>query len=124
MADENIIQALVEPKKARPGRKPKGGSPTSFGVANSRWTLRGISTVTRSLAVEAAESRDMRIGDWVSEAIVGHFKNDREEGISADGTEKALADISDRLTSLEKEWDKGPLRRLFSRAKNILRRIW
>ena len=124
MADENELIPAT-PRKAKPGRKPKArGQPNSSNAATARWTLRGVSGVTRSLAVEAAENRGMTVGDWVSEAIVRYFKADNS-GISADATsnvpalpvEKTLAEIVERLTALEQSREKGYLSRLFRRTR-------
>jgi len=125
MADEADEADEKEVKgKARPGRRPKTGRSSSSKAADARWTLRGVSGVTRSLAVEAAEKRGMTIGDWVSEAIVQNFQPDKNG--SADATNALgivhtpsvanyIADIEERLTALERERGKGLLSRLFRR---------
>jgi len=122
MADDKEIEALVKPK-ARPGRKRV--SPKSSD-ASARWTLRGVSAVTRSLAIEAAENKGITVGDWVSEAIFRHFreKDGTEVNVPTLAMEMTLAEMAERLTLLEKERDKGLLRRLFSRTRNSLRRNW
>ena len=63
MADEKETQppATIPTtiRKARPGRKPRTrGRPTSSDAADTRWTLRGVSGVTRSLAIEAFRAID------------------------------------------------------------------
>jgi len=123
MADEKEVQKPVAIsatlRKARPGRKPRTrGRPTSSDAADTRWTLRGVSGVTRSLAIEAAENRNMTVGDWVSEAIVRRFKGQHEDDSSAVPAvlvEKTLAELAERLTALETERKKGLLSRLFRR---------
>jgi hypothetical protein len=57
--------------RRRRGRPSKArGQPNSSDAASARWTIRGVPPSVRDIALRAAESRSMTVGDWVAEAIV------------------------------------------------------
>jgi hypothetical protein len=57
--------------RRRRGRPSKArGQPNSSDAASARWTIRGVPPSVRDMALRAAESRSMTVGDWVAEAIV------------------------------------------------------
>lgn len=105
----------------RGGRPSKSrGAPKSSDKGEDRWTIRGVPTNVRRLALAEAERRGLTLGDFVAEALVGYLKTkSAEEPISAakDVTvpkpEEIAAQISqilDRMTALE-----GQRRSLWSR---------
>jgi hypothetical protein len=57
--------------KSKGGRPKKSrGAPTSSDSADMRWTIRGVPVNVREMALKAAESQGLTIGDWLAEAIV------------------------------------------------------
>jgi len=94
-------------KGGRP-RKARGASNTSD-AADARWTVRGVPSNVRSMAVEGADNQGKTVGDWLAEAIVFFSKAD-DKRVSADGspnlTDQKLSNfmqaVDDRLTQLEK----------------------
>jgi hypothetical protein len=64
------------PARATKAKAPRGrpskarGRPNSSDAADARWTVRGVPTSVREMALKAAEGRGMTVGDWLAEAIV------------------------------------------------------
>lgn len=130
MAD---VQTLPTAAK-RVGRPSKArGAPSSSDAADARWTVRGVPANVRAMALKAAESRGMTMGDWLAEAVVSHARADKS-GVSADKEKvsadqvpavplppefraalDALTDIQARLAKVEAEREKPRRFALFGR---------
>ena len=91
-----------------------------------RWTVRGVPRRVREIAVKAAESRDMTVGDWLSETIVRYVRTGgagagptAARGISATAPLSdivaRLDELAERLTRLEGQQRQGLLERLVAR---------
>jgi hypothetical protein len=67
------------------------GAANSSDAADERWTVRGVPLNVRSMAIKAAESRRMTVGDWLAKAVVAYVTADGAKvsadaaGVSADG---------------------------------------
>ena len=116
----------AKPKKPR-GRPPKArGAPASSDKAQARWTVRGVPTNVRSMAVKAADNKQLNVGDWIAEAIISYARSDKG-GLSADGenlpsplTQSEVVDtlqvLNERLTMLEQRKRFQWLKRMFGGA--------
>lgn len=127
---EPADKAEAQRQPTEPGRRGRPsksrGAPKSSDDAQDRWTVRGVPTNIRKLAVASAESRGLTVGDWVAEAIAAHARADTN-GLSADARSnvpaampspeiaQALETLSDRLTKLEQDRQVGIFARLFGR---------
>lgn len=118
--------AIGRPRKAR-------GAANSSDAADARWTVRGVPLNVRAMAIKAAESRGMTVGDWLAEAVVAYARADGAKvsadasGVSADGGSnvpamplsadlaKLLEDIQGRLAKVELARRPSGLGRLFGR---------
>lgn len=96
----------------RGGRPSKSrGAPKSSDKGEDRWTIRGVPTNVRRLALAEAERRGLTLGDFVAEALVGYLKaKSAEEPVSAakdvtvpkpEEMAGQIAQILDRMTALE-----------------------
>jgi len=107
-------QPILKRKGGRP-RKARGAA-NSADAADARWTVRGVPSNVRDMAVNAANRRGMTVGDWLAEAVVKFSRSD-EKQVSADVPAATLTDtvkaLEDRLTKLEADKSKGFLARLF-----------
>jgi hypothetical protein len=106
------------------GRRPRArGRPNSSDDAAARWTIRGVPAPVRDMALRAAETRGMTVGDWVAEAIVSVAravdKADRRSKLPA--TEPppdlgaTLRRLDERLTRLEERQTRSFFGRLLGR---------
>lgn len=110
-------------RKSRGGRPRKArGAATSSDNADARWTVRGIPTNVRDMAVKAAEREGKTVGDWLAEAIVAAAKSD-DKRVSADGSPNLagpeliefMATVTERLTKLEERQPSSWFSKLFQR---------
>lgn len=130
MADGNVAvagrKAVGRPRKAR-------GAATSSDTADARWTVRGVPTNVRSMAVKASETRGMTVGDWLAEAVVAYARSDKSgvsadaNTVSADGSANVpsiplsgelkdlLTEIQARLAAVEAAKPKPLISRIFGR---------
>ena len=129
MADKKARQTKRQTKAKAKANGAKGGRPSKArGVPNSsdagdaRWTIRGVPANVRDIAVKAAQSRGMTVGDWLAEAIVA---SDRKR-VSADSKSTAVAmpqekiidmmeTMNRRLTEMEQRHHQSFWGRLFGR---------
>jgi len=63
-------QTKPKPSKRGKPRKRARGAPNTSDTADARWTVRGIPTNVREMAVKGAKDRNMTVGDWLAELIV------------------------------------------------------
>ena len=122
MTDEIApTERQTKPRKNRGGRPRKArGAATSSDAADTRWTVRGIPTNVRDMAVKAAESQGKTIGDWLAEAIVSAAKSD-DKRVSADGSPNLatpeltefMQTVTERLTKLEERQPSSWFSKLF-----------
>ncbi len=67
-----------------PGRPAKArGQPNSSDAASARWTVRGVPPQVREMALKAAEGRNMTVGDWLAETIVGAVRGQAKLEVAA-----------------------------------------
>lgn len=120
-ADAGQTETPAQAPKRKGGRPRKArGAANTSDAADSRWTVRGVPSNVRDMAVKAAERKGATVGDWVAEAIVRAVRAD-EKGVSADGSAglpaatvaDTLKALNERLTKLEADKGKGLLGRLF-----------
>ena len=70
-----------DPAAQPPARRPRGRPKKARGESTGRdkgvdkWTLRGVPLNVRAMAVKAAGSRGLTIGDYVAEAIVAYTRS-------------------------------------------------
>jgi hypothetical protein len=122
MTDEVApTERQTKPRKSRGGRPRKArGAGTSSDASDTRWTVRGIPTNVRDIAVKAAESQGKTVGDWLAEAIVSASKSD-DKRVSADGSPNLagpeliefMATVTERLTKLEERQPSSWFSKLF-----------
>lgn len=117
------------PQKAKGGRPPKGrGAPKSSDKGEDRWTIRGVPSNVRKLALAEAERRGLTLGDFVAEALVGYLRGkSAADGAAAAKDAKAVtvagqadlaeqvATVLDRLRLIEERQNVGLFGRLFGR---------
>jgi len=134
MADTETSQAEAPEAEARPAPAKRRGRPSKArGAANSsdkaaaRWTVRGVPTNVREIAMKSAETRGLTMGDWLAEAVVAYAKSDKN-GLSADGKGglpaldqlpdliDTVTKMSERLTDLEKQRSVSLFGRLFRKG--------
>lgn len=125
-AEDGIQRGRRYRRRGRPSKAR--GQPNSSDAASARWTVRGVPTPVRDIALRAAEGRNMTVGDWVAEAIVAYARGkapppDREAPRSSVPATDSPPDLSsmiqrldDRLTRIEGWQNRGFLARLFGRA--------
>lgn len=108
----------------RRGRRSRArGQPNSSDEAAARWTIRGVPAPVREMALRAAETRGMTVGDWVAEAIVSLARaaGKADRGANLPATEAppdiaaTLRRLEDRLTRLEERQTQSFFGRLFGR---------
>jgi len=123
-SSEAPVSALA-PGRRRGRRSRARGQPNSSDEAAARWTIRGVPTPVRDMALRAAETRGMTVGDWVAEAIVTVARAaDRagaESGPKLPAAESPpdlgamLSRLDERLTRLEERQTHSFFGRLFGR---------
>lgn len=134
MADPSAAGETAPPSRAtgRPYRKRRGrpakarGQPNSSDAASARWTIRGVPSPVRDMALHAAEARGMNVGDWVAEAIVAFAraaeKDARAPGLPATEPPPDLVGmiqrLDERLSRLEERQNRSFFGRLFGRQKS------
>jgi hypothetical protein len=114
-----------EPRPAgRRGRRSRArGQPNSSDEAAARWTIRGVPAPVRDMALRAAETRGMTVGDWVAEAIVtvARAADRADAGPKLPAAEPPpdlgalLSRLDERLTRLEERQTRSFFGRLFGR---------
>ena len=102
------------PSAKRGGRPSKSrGAPMSSDKGEDRWTIRGVPTNIRNLAVAEAKRLNYTLGDFVAEALLGHLKG-RSAGNGDTAANLAtvpkpeelaaqVAQVLDRMTALERQ---------------------
>jgi hypothetical protein len=111
------VEATAPKRRGRP--KKTRGAANSSDTAAARWTVRGIPSNVRELAVKAADLRGMTVGDWLAETIALSAR----KSISADSGDnlptialpelvEQMQTMNERLTQIEKERQKTWLGRL------------
>jgi hypothetical protein len=117
----------AEPRPARRrGRRSRArGVPNSSDDAAARWTIRGVPAPVRDMALRAAETRGMTVGDWVAEAIVTVARAAERAGADSGPKLPAaepppdlgamLGRLDERLTRLEERQTRSFFGRLFGR---------
>ncbi|MBF0460362.1 MAG: hypothetical protein HQL87_03110 [Magnetococcales bacterium] len=118
-----------------PGRPPKSRTLNgSADTANGRWTVRGVPSHAREIAVHNAESRGITTGDWVAEAFY-YYAQSAKKNAAADVTipsDKLPAiilptDVSrlidDRLTKFQQDFEEK-LTALFRQTQEKPQRWW
>jgi hypothetical protein len=116
---------ISEPSQApRRGRRSRArGRPNSSDDAAARWTIRGVPAPVRDMALRAAETRGMTVGDWVAEAIVSVARaaDKADRGSKLPATEPppdlgaTLRRLDERLSRLEERQTRSFFGRLFGR---------
>lgn len=113
MATEAGREAVRSAVK-RGGRPSKSrGAPMSSDKGEDRWTIRGVPTNIRNLAVAEAKRLNYTLGDFVAEALLGHLKG-RSAGNGDTAANLAtvpkpeelaaqVAQVLDRMTALERQ---------------------
>src|SRR5471030_2336232 len=66
-ATKTAVDAAAPKRRGRPS-KSRGASKTADS-GSAKWTIRGVAPTIRKLALEAADSRNMTLGDWLEDAI-------------------------------------------------------
>lgn len=118
--------------RRRRGRPAKArGQPNSSDAASARWTVRGVAPNIRDIALRAAESRNMTVGDWVAEAIVAYARGKTvESGPETTTTNVPATDsppdlvsmiqrLDDRMTRIEEWQNRGFFARVFRRPGTV-----
>ena len=102
------------PSAKRGGRPSKSrGAPMSSDKGEDRWTIRGVPTNIRNLAVAEAKRLNYTLGDFVAEALLGHLKGrsagngDTAANIATVPKPEELAaqvaQVLERMTALERQ---------------------
>ena len=117
--------SISGPRQARRrGRRSRArGQPNSSDEAAARWTIRGVPAPVRDMALRAAETRGMTVGDWVAEAIVtvARAADRADSGPKLPAAEPPpdlgamLSRLDERLTRLEERQTRSFFGRLFGR---------
>lgn len=129
MAEESsqtAWQTATNPPTIRVVQKPRGrpskarGAPNSSDQAHARWTVRGIPSNVRKMAIKAAENRGMTVGDWLAEVIAKSAKKavsaDKKTNLPAipmNDLLRLVASLDNRLTEMETKRRKTFMGRLF-----------
>jgi len=111
------------PGRRRGRRSRARGQPNSSDEAAARWTIRGVPAPVRDMALRAAESRGMTVGDWVAEAIVtvARAADRADSGPKLPAAEPPpdlgamLSRLEERLSRLEERQTRSFFGRLFGR---------
>ena len=106
--------------RKRRGRPSKArGQPNSSDAASARWTIRGVPSPVRDMALRAADARGMNVGDWVAEAIVTVARGFEKGASNLPATEAPqhltalIQRLDERLSRLENQQRRGFFGRLF-----------
>jgi hypothetical protein len=129
--DPTPVADMATPPKPRSPRRRRGrpsrarGRPNSSDEATARWTIRGVPSPVREMALAAADERGMTVGDWVAEAIVALARGRTPASPKLPATEAAappdivqlVQSLDDRLTRMEARQQAGFFGRLFGRRR-------
>ena len=105
-------------KRGKPRQRSRG-APNTSDTADARWTVRGVPSNVRDMAVAGAKARGMTVGDYLAELIVlnrkGHpaDKNANVPAMPMSDMVGLLQSLNERLTKMEQEKSRSFLGSLF-----------
>lgn len=115
--------------RKRRGRPSKSrGAAHSSDAASARWTVRGVPTNVRDMALRAADSRNMTVGDWLAEAIIARARHQpkvEEPKVPATAASappdlvSLIERMDERLARLEERSNRSLFNRLFGRQRDL-----
>jgi hypothetical protein len=112
-------KAKAKPASRGKPRQKSRGAPNTSDTADARWTVRGVPTNVREMAVNGAKERNMTVGDWLAELIVLNRKaHTADEKANVPAMPQAemvemMTTLNDRLTKMEQRQNRSWLGSLF-----------